>query len=466
MEKKRFIALTDIYRNPGDKQPEIDDVESMLRLLLYANDIDIEGLIATASFCYRQGGKESDRKIILDIIDAYEQVRPNLNVHASGYPEADYLRGITFCGIPEYGKKLGEGFGDERYNDNPGVNHIIHVVDKDDERPVWIGLWGGCNTLAQAVWKVWKTRSEAEFNQFLSKIRVYGISDQDKGGIWMRQMFGDRIFYIVSPSAGNYPGAFEFLHATWQGISTDGMSKSDKPKKGFRGARKDLVTIDWLAKNIYGQSPYRKLYPMPTVLMEGDTPSYLGLIPNGLGDMEHPEWGGWGGRHEFKIPSRAPFLGVKEKYPIYTETPDTIELPDGTTETSNFATIWRWREGYQYDFAVRMLWTETPHYKDANHPPVVRLNTANELTIKAGEKVVLSAEGSTDPDGDKLFYKWYNYKEAGTWTQVVKVENADQAIAAFTAPNAACTLHFILELTDSGTPPLTSYARVIVHVQK
>ena len=463
--KKRFVALTDIYRMPQDKQPEIDDVESMIRLLLYSNEIDIEGLIATSSFCYRTGGKESDRKIILDIIAAYEQVKPNLDVHAPDYPEAGYLRSITYCGIPEYGKKYGVGFGDEKYNDNPGVNHIIHVVDKDDDRPVWFGLWGGCNTLAQAVWKVWKTRSKAEFDRFLAKIRIYGISDQDKGGIWMRQMFGDKIFYIVSPSAGNYPGAFEFLHATWQGISTDGMSKSDKPKKGFRGARKDLVTIDWLKKNIYGQSPYRKLYPMPTVLMEGDTPSYLGLIPNGLGDMEHPEWGGWGGRHEHKIPDRAPFLGKKEKFPIYTETPDTIELPDGTTETSNFATIWRWREGYQHDFAARMCWTETSEYKSANHPPVVKLQTPTEITVKRGETVTLSAEGSFDPDGDTLSYHWFNYKEAGSYSAVVKLTDTDKPIASFTAPNSTCKLHFVLELKDSGTPALTRYGRIIVNVE-
>ena len=463
--KKRFVALTDIYRMPHDKQPEIDDVESMIRLLLYSNEIDIEGLIATSSFCYRTGGKESDRKIILDIIDAYEQVKPNLDIHAPDYPEAGYLRGITYCGIPEYGKKYGVGFGDEKYNDNPGVNHIIRVVDRDDDRPVWFGLWGGCNTLAQAVWKVWKTRSKAEFDRFLSKLRVYGISDQDKGGIWMRQMFGDKIFYIVSPSAGNYPGAFEFLHATWQGISTDGMSKSNKPKKGFRGARKDLVTIDWLKKNIYGQSPYRRLYPMPTVLMEGDTPSYLGLIPNGLSDMEHPEWGGWGGRHEYKIPARAPFLGKKERFPIYTETPDTIDLPDGTKETSNFATIWRWREGYQHDFAARMRWTETPDYGSANHPPVVKLQTPAEITVKRGETVTLSAEGSFDPDGDMLHYHWFNYREAGSYTSVVRLIDADKPIASFTAPDSVCSLHFILELKDSGMPALTRYGRIIVNVE-
>lgn len=457
--KKRFIALTDIYRKPDDKQSEIDDVESMIRLLLYANEIDLEALIPASSMFYA-GGKEEDVKVVHDIIDAYEQVKPNLDIHAEGYPSADYLRSITVPGI------VGTGYADAKYNDNPGVNRIIEVVDREDERPVWVGLWCGCNTLAQAVWKVSQTRSQAELNKFLSKLRVYGISDQDKSGIWLRRTYGDRLFYIVSPSGGNFPSCFQFMFSTWQGISIDGMSKSDKPKKGYRGARKDLVTKEWLTKNIYGQSPYRKLYPMPTVLMEGDTPSYLGLIPNGLNDMDHPDYGGWGGRYQYGIPPKAPFLGKKELYPIWYDSKDTIELADGSTETSNFATIWRWREGYQHDFAARMLWTETPEYKDANHPPVVKLNMPNELTVKVGEKVTLSAEGSYDPDGDALTYKWYNYKEAGNYSQVVKAEKSDQAVAAFPAPNSACTLHFILELRDNGTPALTRYARVIVHVTK
>ena len=457
--KNRFIALTDIYRKPDDKQSEIDDVESMIRLLLYANEIDLEALIPASSMFYA-GGKEEDIQVVHDIIDAYEQVKPNLDIHAEGYPSADYLRSITVPGI------VGTGYADAKYNDNPGVNRIIKVVDQEDERPVWVGLWCGCNTLAQAVWKVSQTRSLKDLNKFLSKLRVYGISDQDKSGIWLRRTYGDKLFYIVSPSGGNFPSCFQFMFSTWQGISIDGMRKSDKPKKGYRGARKDLVTKEWLMKNIYGQSIYRRLYPMPTVLMEGDTPSYLGLIPNGLNDMDHPNYGGWGGRYQYGIPPKAPFLGKKELYPIWYDSKDTIELADGSTETSNFATIWRWREGYQHDFAARMRWTETSEYKDANHPPIVKLNTPNELTVKANERVTLSAEGSYDPDGDALTYKWYNYKEAGNYSQVVKVEKPDQAATAFTAPNSACTLHFILELRDNGTPALTRYARVIVHVSK
>ena len=98
MDKKRFVALTDIYRKRDDKQSEIDDVESMLRLLLYANEIDIEGLIPCSSMFYA-GGKPEDVKVVHDIIDAYEEVKPNLDVHATGYPTAEYLRSVTVPGI-------------------------------------------------------------------------------------------------------------------------------------------------------------------------------------------------------------------------------------------------------------------------------------------------------------------------------------------------------------------------------
>lgn len=465
MEKKRLIALTDIYRKPDDRQPEIDDVESMCRLLLYANEIDLEGLIAITSFCYRKGAKESDRKVILDIIDAYEQVKPNLDVHAPGYPEASYLRSITFRGIGEYGARYGKGFGDERYNDNPGVNHIIDVVDREDERPVWIGLWGGCNTLAQAVWKVWKSRSAEEFDRFLSKLRIYGISDQDRGGIWLREQFGDRLFYIVSPSAGNYPGAAAFMHATWQGISFDYFG-GKKIRKEFLGARSDMITADWIRKNICGDTPYRKIYPVPTMAMEGDTPSYLGLIPNGLGDMEHPDWGGWGGRYAFYRPKKAPIFGKKERFPIWTNASDRIRLPDGSVVASNQATIWRWREAFQNDFLCRLRWTEEPRYEGAVHPPVVILKTPARVNVLPGERVELSAEGTYSPDGLPLQFHWFHYREAGAnpFDGEVSYLKQDGEQAAFFAPDRPCELHMILEVTGAGMPAVTRYARVIVEV--
>jgi hypothetical protein len=149
---------------------------------------------------------------------------------------------------------------------------------------------------------------------------------------------------------------------------------------------------------------------------------------------------------------------------------------DGRWHDTNHATIWRWREAYQNDFAARMDWTIKP-YKEANHPPVPKLAHAAELTVKRGARVDLSAEGTTDPDGDTLSYNWFYYLEAGTFPtsnarsgQPLEIRGFDQQKAWFTVPTGRVmapgtgTMHVILAVTDQGSPRLTRYQRVIVTV--
>ena len=62
-----------------------------------------------------------------------------------------------------------------------------------------------------------ETRSAAELKKFVSKLRVYTISDQDNSGPWIREQFPD-LFYVASP--GFHPGG-AYHHATWSGISGD-----------------------------------------------------------------------------------------------------------------------------------------------------------------------------------------------------------------------------------------------------
>jgi hypothetical protein len=468
--KARYIALTDIYDEKRFMQ-EVDDIESMVRLLLYSNEIDLEGLIPCTSFGYQKGAAQKNLDVIFNIISAYEKVKPNLDVHAPGYPEPGYLRSLVCAGIPVYGKKYGKGFGEEQYNDNPGVNRIIAAADKKDDRPLWIGLWGGANTLAQAVWKVWKTRSEAQFNIFLSKLRIYGISDQDLGGRWMRKMFGDRLFYIVTPSKGTLIGAAGFMYAAWPGISSDNFSLGSEDGKkggGFKGARTDLISPKWLTENIVNRGVYGSYYPLPHFSMEGDTPSYLGLIPNGLNDPERPDYGGWGGRYRFYKPEKSQFK-VEEKFPLWTNASDTVLGVDGKPHTSPQATIWRWREAFQNDFAARMAWAMAANYKDTNHPPLVKLSHPKRLSVRGGAYVSLDASPSSDPDGNSLSFNWYHYREAGNYDGELVIDHHTEAEAGFKAPFApeggsSLALHIICEVKDGGKPSLIRYERVIVSV--
>jgi hypothetical protein len=452
IEKPRVFVLTDIENEP-------DDAMSMVRFMVYANQFDIEGLAATTSI--HQQKKVATYRI-REIVEAYGKVRDNLEKHETGFPTLGFVRSLITEGLPDYGMNaVGEG------KDSPASEMLIKAVDKNDPRPLWVPVWGGPNVLAQALWKVRKTRSAEELKKFVAKLRVYTISDQDDSGPWIRKEFPD-LFYIVSPgfSAG---GAYH--HATWSGISGDYFHAR------CAGADFTVVTNEWLDQNVRKKGPLGAEYPRWEYLMEGDTPSFLNLINNGLSDPEHPDWGGWGGRYEFYTPRMQKWYLYPESRPIWTDAEDEVMGVDSRWHDGNHETIWRWRKAYQNDFAARMDWTILPKEK-ANHPPVVAIAGEKQLVAKPGERINLSAGGSTDPDGDALSYEWFCYSEAGTFPvssarsgQPIEIKNFDQKEAWFEVPTSRVmapgtgTIHIILAVTDHGTPRLTRYQRTIITVK-
>lgn len=439
--KQRIIVLTDITNEPDDQQ-------SLVRFLVYANEYDVEGLIATTSV-HLKNRVRPDK--IDELTDAYGKVRDNLSGHAAGFPEAEYLKSITKSHLPLYGMQ-GVGAG----RDSEGSELIIRAVDKADSRPLWISVWGGANCLAQALWKVKQERSAAGLKEFVSRLRVYTISDQDDSGRWIRNNFPE-IFYIVSPSAESW---LEYYRATWTGISGDRHYKNG-PMHKF-----DMVDNPWLSDNIINNhGPLGALYPRLEYIMEGDTPSFLGLINNGLGSAISPGYGGWGGRYDY-------FQSYAEEGPIWTNTirsVDAVTMENGSTHASDQATIWRWREAFQNDFAARMDWCVSGDAGDANHNPVAALNgdaTKSVMYLRAepGQRIRLSARGSYDPDKDKLEYKWLLYPEAGSYAGHVALSDTGKDVLSFVMPELSTgqSLHVICQLKDDGSPALFSYRRVII----
>lgn len=102
----------------------------MVRLLLYSNEIDIEGLITTTS-CWQKTIVHPD--YIRNIIRAYGKVQPNLNKHEAGFPSAESLLRNLRQGISEYGM---QGVGNRK--NSPGSKLILKVLKEKDERPLWI----------------------------------------------------------------------------------------------------------------------------------------------------------------------------------------------------------------------------------------------------------------------------------------------------------------------------------------
>lgn len=443
--KLRVLVLTDIEADP-------DDSQSMIRFLTYSNQWDIEGLIATTSIHQKtRVAPES----IQEILNAYKKVQPNLLKHEKGYPTYEYLTLKVKKGLPVYGM---EGVGKD--HDSEGSEWIIKTLEKPDPRPLWICAWGGTNCLAQALWKIQHTKTAAQAEALYKKIRVYTISDQDDSGPWIRKTFPD-LFFICSPG-------YTYGQATWLGMSFS-----------FPGSDTQIVSNEWLAKNIQqGHGPLGASYPDIAYGMEGDTPSFLGLISNGMNDPEHPDYGGWGGRYEFYTPALSkvpdPFarpnwpVSEQETRPLWTNAEDSVySASDKKPYKSIQATIWRWRQEFQNDFAARMAWT-TKNFAETNHPPVPKLAHADHFTVKSGQLFHLNAKGTYDPDGDSLSYLWLQYQEAGTYKGLVsfKPYSSNLYDLPVTAPvvTEAQTIHFILKVTDKGTPALTRYKRVIVTV--
>jgi hypothetical protein len=287
------------------------------------------------------------------------------------------------------------------------------------------------------------------------------------------------IFYIASVHGWNQYGL-----AAWTGISGDKFYKFDRGGPDFT-----KMTPEWIKENIQ-IGPLGAVYPDYMFIPEGDTPTLLYLIQNGLGDPEHPEWGSWGGRY---APSSE---GGRNQH--YGDVADTVIGQDGQEHVSNQATVWRWRDAFQDDFAARMKWTVSERYEQANHAPMVSVNGSGfssevvHITAEAGTRVELDASESYDPDsGDKLTFTWTQYKEptATQWQVAFEVAplvitdlSSDLAVpnrkiaVDLPSPGRCCmspttrqpvaegqSLHLILQVSDDGAPRMATYKRIIIH---
>ncbi|MFC2137398.1 nucleoside hydrolase-like domain-containing protein [Bacteroidota bacterium] len=451
--KNRVIILTDIEADP-------DDTQSLVRLLLYSNEIEIKGLIATTS-CWLKS--EVNPESINKVIRAYGEVQPNLIKHEPDFPSAEELLNLVKEGLPEYGM-MGVGEG----KDSEGSEWIIKELEKNDEHPLWISVWGGVNTLAQTLYKIENTKSIEVAEKMIAKLRVYTISDQDDSGIWIRNNFPN-LFYIVTP--GDHYGS-----ATWTGINTI-----------VSGIDNTSISNTWFIQNIQqNHGPLGAVYPDVSWGVEGDTPSFLSLIRNGLNNSEHPEWGGWGGRYELYKPefekdrkgssnSGVPYEPETRK--IWTNAIDNYTpyihneygravRKDTATFNGYKETLWRWRDDFQNDFAARMDWC-IKSYQEANHAPVPVLSHPEQITVKSGEGFRLNAYDSYDPDGDNLSYLWYYYPEASSYKKEIKLgppENSQRIHGTAPKVEKEETIHIILKVTDKGEPQLSRYKRVIVNI--
>ncbi|MDE6548063.1 MAG: DUF1593 domain-containing protein [Muribaculaceae bacterium] len=440
--KPRIVILTDIA--PGDREP--DDMESVVRLLSHADLFEIEALITTSGW-NSGGGAYSDEwaSYLHTVIDAYEKDLPNLMKRSGqkdflpveeesrqqkiGYwPSADYLRGRHRMGSRYLGL---EHIGND--NVSPGSDMIIQLAEEEDPRPLWILVWGGGNSAAQALWQLMESGDEERLNKVLGKIRLYTITDQDVDWMqrgqydisshkWMRKTFGDRLFFIWDESA--------WLSQNEIGVSNWPDYESKIQTKGYMGS----------------------VYPKYKYGVEGDTPSFLYVFPNGLSNPDHPDYGGWGGyfRHE---------LSPDSTTSCFTNMRPEIKEISQKYEKYFYPAIFN-------NFAARMEWAANGV---GNRNPELVINGISGLSpmvisVSGGDSIRLDISGSGDPDGDALEYKWWIMPEVGISIpeQCLTVDSSGNADILLPKGLDKGDIHIICECTDSGSIPLTSYRRVIL----
>ncbi|EGV64549.1 hypothetical protein PSN45_004863 [Yamadazyma tenuis] len=456
--KPEVFILTDISNEP-------DDAESLVRLLLYSNEVDIKGLVATTSYWLNYTVHDED---IYPILEAYGKVHKNLLKHSKDYPSVSYFKSIVAKGSSAYGLLA---FDQEKISE--GAVNLIKSIDEAEES-LFVLIWGGANTLAEALKEVSSTRSTEEVDLFASKIVAYSISDQDNAGPWIRKHFPG-IKYIASVH-----GFSQYGHSAWVGISGDIYNFVD-----FGGPDTSLVTKEWVNEKVRSVGPLGKAYPMFLFNMEGDTPSTLYVLPNGLSDPHEPSFGSWGGRYTLSDISL-----VSGNH--YGDALDYAIGKDNRTHVSAQASIWRWREAFQNDFEARMQWT-VKSFEDAPHQPIIVTNGSvgylpMVIDIVVGNEVVLDASESYDQNNNSLTFKWFHYIEPslsqGNILEIPEIEitklNDEGSIVSFTAPEfqQACfnvfsrpledckKYHIVLEVTNNGTPSLTTYRRFILSTDK
>ena len=240
--RPRVLILTDIANEP-------DDAESLVRLLVYSHQFRLQGFVATTSYWLNSSTHEDQ---IIHTLKVYGNVLPNLKTHADGWPEAEFLINNTKAGLPVYGMDgVGEG------KDNDGSELLIRTVDASDEI-LWLPCWGGTAVLAQALWKINATRSVDEIENFVKKLRVYAISDQDNTGPWIRRHW-PQLFYIASVHQLNI-----YALAAWSGISGEDYYYFE-----HTGANTSSISKEWVKEHIQNVGELGAQYPEFDYIPEG-----------------------------------------------------------------------------------------------------------------------------------------------------------------------------------------------------
>ena len=471
----RLIVLADM----GNEE---DEEQQMLHLLMYSNVVNIEGLIAVTGKHLRPEDARPYRRIVhpelyLRLIAGYENVFPNLQLHATNWPTPQRLRSIVASGQSGYGiADVGEGKSSE------GSKLIVAAATRPDPRPLHIVVNAGANTLAQALVDCRATLSNEQLQATVAKIRVFDNQAQDDAGAWICHEFPNIHWIRSKRQTRAYGGPDDQVTGphVWKPFPNTSAGQDGWAAEHVRSNHGALGSL----------YPQRRVFSPKFHFIEGGgTIPWMRLIASGLTDPSEPTWGGWSGRYtaQKQINPFSPYkdIAIAEQafvpFAAYADATANSEAEfeswtdpnSGQVFQDVCVPVWRWRTAMWNDFQARMDWCVKP-LAEANHPPHAELNadasdSILKRTAKPGETLAFTATGSTDPDKDTMRYTWWFYPEAGRqpYGHTLPIQNNNSEAINVTIPSNAAgkELHLILEAWDqSRIVPLVDYRRAVITV--
>jgi hypothetical protein len=488
-QKPRVVVTTD---------PELDDSNSLVRYLLFSTDFRTEGLIYASSGFHWKGdgtGKKwfvpnreysrfglnlcpceswrwaPNERFIDDAVAIYEQVYPNLRVHDRNYPTPAELKSKIRWGNVEFDGDISK--------DTPGSDLIKALLLDDEPGSIYLLAWGGQSTIARALKSI-----EEQYARTPEWAAVHQRVSRKA---------------ILSPSGDQDDTYASYIRPNWPGIRSlptgrGGVNLAYGANAAASAENAAYYRADWTRENVSNRGPLGAFYrvwgdgkqmvkddifdyfgfadrtadqlramgfvvwtpprPKGEFIGEGDTFTYLNLVDNGLRAFQDDTPGGWAGDGQPGNP-----IGSYEEWLRSAERAANVRPP---SPDPNFT------PAAQNAFAARMRWSVTPTYAAANHEPRVTIRGSSRIAARPGETVRLHGVAS-DPDGNAVSVKWWQWKDVGTYPGTVTLVNPTALATSMQVPadaSAGQTIHLILEATDDGTPALTRYERVVVIVAR
>jgi hypothetical protein len=483
--RPRVVVTTD---------PELDDLNSLVRFLLHGTDYEIAGLVYASSQFHWKGdgrgtlwfveGREYTRfgldmgpmeswrwpegpGHIEQVVDAYEQAFANLQRHDARYPEPAQLRSLIRDGNIE--------FDGEYSKDTPGSELIKALMLDDVPGPLYITAWGGQSTIARA---------------------LKSIQDEFEGSAqWatIRDKIAGKVVLLVSGDQDD-TGA-QYIQPNWPelyppGVLSGGLGLSYGAQSRAAEHNAHYYTADWMQRHVSGAGPLGNIYrvwgdgkglvendifdyfglsglsdqqlrdqgyivwtpvqPKGSWLAEGDTFTFLNLLDFGLRSRDDYGWGGVGGYRRLRADDEpAPgFLG------------------DGTEARTAGPSYPDFLQVVQNEFATRLAWSVAGQYNEANHAPQVQVSGSLDIEARRGDWIELTGS-AVDPDGDAVSLRWWQFETAGSYAHAVSVEDSGSGEARLQVPADAAagqTIHLVLEASDDAELPLTRFVRAVIIV--